>query len=82
MNLSEGIIFLIAGLIIILYNFWNNDAILFIRNLEQISASLNTIYILFLMIGFFFIGAGTAQAAISLTIYKLEKKIFGNNNEY
>jgi len=73
MNLIEGLIFLIIGIILTAYNFFNIEGVLFIHNGSQISASFNPIFIVLLMVGFFFIGAGTAQAAVTLTICKLEK---------
>ncbi|NHJ83926.1 MAG: hypothetical protein FK734_00605 [Asgard group archaeon] len=78
MNLIEGLTFLTIGLIIIAYNFLNNESINFFHNGYQINASLNPIFVVLLIIGFFFIGAGIAQAAVSSTIYKLEEKIAGN----
>lgn len=73
MNLIEGLTFLIIGIILTGYNFFNIQGVLFNHNELQISASLNPIFIVLLIVGFFFIGAGTAQAAVTLTIYKLEK---------
>ena len=73
MNLIEGLTFLISGIITTAYNFFNIQGILFIHDGTQISASLNPIFIVLLIVGFFFIGAGTAQAAVTLTICKLEK---------
>jgi hypothetical protein len=72
-NLLEGIIFLILGVLIIVFNYWKIEAIDFISINGQISASLNPIFSVLLIVGFFFVGVGTAQSAITLTIFKLEK---------
>jgi hypothetical protein len=72
-NLIEGTTFLIVGVVIIVYNYWKIKAIDFISINSQISASLNPTFSVLLIVGFFFVGVGTAQSAITLTIYKLEK---------
>ncbi len=73
-NLIEGITFLILGIIILGYNYWFTEAII-IQNISgQISASLNPTFSVLLIVGFFFVGVGTAQSAVTITIYKLEKK--------
>lgn len=72
-NLIEGITFLILGIIILGYNYWSTEAIN-IQNIGgQISASLNPTFSVLLIVGFFFVGVGTAQSAVTITIYKLEK---------
>jgi hypothetical protein len=73
MNLIEGTVFLIMGLIIIAYNFWNIQAVDLIYKGDIISASLNPTFALLLIVGFFFVGVGTAQSAVTFTIHKLEK---------
>ena len=78
-NLIEGTTFLILGVLIIVYNFWYIEAIDFFNTNGQISASLNPTFSILLIIGFFFIGVGTAQSAVTITIYKLEKKLASNN---
>ena len=39
----------------------------------QISASLNPTFSVLLILGFFLVGVGTAQSAVTITIHKLEK---------
>jgi hypothetical protein len=74
-NLIEGTSFLILGILLLVYNYWNIEAIYFENIDGQIIASLNSTFIVLLIIGFFFVGVGTAQAAITITIHKLEKKL-------
>ena len=80
-NLIEGVSFLLIGVIIIIFTFQIIEPIDFLESGNLISASLNPTFILLFMAGFFFVGAGIAQAAISSTIYKLEKKVSSVNNE-
>jgi hypothetical protein len=81
-NLIEGIIFLLLGLIVTAYNFLINEPIDFFLNANKIDAGLNPTFAIMLAVGFFFIGSGTAQAAVSITIYKLEKsKVFQDNQK-
>ena len=80
-NLIEGVSFLLIGVIIIIFTFQIIEPIDFLESGNLISASLNSTFILLFMAGFFFVGAGIAQAAISSTIYKLEKKLSSVNNE-
>ena len=79
-NLIEGTTFLILGVLIIVYNYWKVEAIDFISINGQISASLNPIFSVLLIVGFFFVGVGTAQSAVTLTIYRLEN-INGNEKK-
>jgi hypothetical protein len=80
MNLIEGSTFLALGIILLVYNYWNIEAIDFISNSGQISASLNPTFSVLFIIGFFFVGVGTAQSAVTFTIYKLEKKLVANKD--
>lgn len=75
MNLIEGTTFLVLGVLLIVYNYWNVEAIDFIIISGQISASLNATFSVLQIVGFFFVGVGTAQSAVTFTIYKLEKKL-------
>ena len=50
MNLIEGTTFLILGLIITIYNFWNIQAIDLIYKGDSISASLNPTFALLLIV--------------------------------
>lgn len=72
-NLIEGTTFLIMGILLLVYNYWNIAAIDFDNIGGQISASLNPTFSVLLIVGFFFVGVGTAQSAVTITIYKLEK---------
>ena len=80
-NLIEGVSFLFIGVIVIIFTFQIIEPIDFLESGNLISASLNSTFILLFMAGFFFVGAGIAQAAISSTIYKLEKKLSSVNNK-
>jgi hypothetical protein len=71
-NLIEGTIFLVVGLIIIAINFLTIEAIDFLNNGNQITASLNPTFFVLLIAGFFLLGVGTAQSAVTITIRKLE----------
>jgi len=72
-NLIEGAIFLVVGLVIIAINFLNIEAIDFLNNGNQITASLNPIFVVLLISGFFLLGVGTAQSAVTITIRKFER---------
>jgi hypothetical protein len=72
-NLIEGITFLLIGTLIIIYNFHFIKPIDIFYNGNQ-QSTLNPTFVLLFMAGFFFIGAGIAQAAITTTIHNLEKK--------
>jgi hypothetical protein len=74
-NLIEGASFLAIGLIIIMYDFQIVNPIDFTHNGQGFSASLNPLFVLLFIIGFLFTGAGIAQAAVTYTIYKLEKRL-------
>jgi hypothetical protein len=76
MNLIEGASFQVIGFILIVYNFQIVEPVVFIQKGYQYSASLNPNFVVLFMAGFFFVGAGIAQAAITSTIYNLEKKLF------
>lgn len=71
-NLIEGTIFLVVGLIIIAINFLTIEAIDFLNTGNQITASLNPTFFVLLIAGFFLLGVGTAQSAVTITIRKLE----------
>ena len=72
-NLIEGSIFLVVGLFIIIINSLNVEAIDFLNNGNQITASLNPTFVVLLITGFFLLGVGTAQSAVTITIRKFEK---------
>jgi chromate transport protein ChrA len=72
-NLIEGAIFLTVGLVIIIINSLTIEAIDFLNNGNQITASLNPIFIVLLISGFFLLGVGTAQSAVTITIRKFER---------
>ena len=72
-NLIEGTIFLVVGLVIIAINFLNIEAIDFANNGNQITASLNPTFVVLLISGFFLMGVGTAQSAVTITIRKFER---------
>lgn len=73
MNLIEGMIFFIVGLsIIIITNSLNIEAIDVLFNENQINASFNPTFLVLLITGFFLLGVGTAQSAVSITIRKYE----------
>ena len=72
-NLIEGSIFLVVGLVIIAINFLNIEAIDFLINENQITASLNPTFVVLLISGVFLLGVGTAQSAVTITIRKLER---------
>ncbi len=74
-NLIEGMTFLILGVFLLIYNYWSTEAIDITYTSGQISASLNPTFSILLILGFFFVGVGTAQSAVTLTIFKLEKKL-------
>ena len=80
MNLIEGTTFLVVGTALSVFNFLNHNAIVFINDSNQISATLNPTFSVLLIVGFFFIGVGVTQAAVTLTIYKLEKKLISQKN--
>ena len=71
-NLIEGTIFLVVGLVIIIINLLTIEAIDFLNNGNQITASLNPTFFVLLIAGFFLLGVGTAQSAVTITIRKLE----------
>ena len=75
MNLIEGLTFLLTGLLLVGYNFYEVEPLNFDQKGLLISTNLNPIYVFLFIAGFFLVGAGTAQAAISITIYKLENKL-------
>ena len=75
MNLIEGLTFLIIGLIVAGYNFYEIEPLNFDQNGLLISTYLNPTFVFLFMAGFFFMGAGAAQAAVTFTIYKLEKDL-------
>ena len=72
-NLIEGAIFLAVGLVIIIINSLTIEAIDFLNNGNQITASLNPIFVVLLISGFFLLGVGTAQSAVTITIRKFER---------
>ena len=72
-NLIEGAIFLVVGLVIIIINSLTIEAIDFLNNGNQITASLNPIFVVLLISGFFLLGVGTAQSAVTITIRKFER---------
>ena len=72
-NLIEGAIFLAVGLVIIIINSLTIEAIDFLNNGNQITASLNPIFVILLISGFFLLGVGTAQSAVTITIRKFER---------
>ena len=72
-NLIEGTIFLVVGLVIIILNFFNVEAIDFLNNGNKITASLNPTFVVLLISGFFLLGIGTAQSAVTITIRKFER---------
>ena len=72
-NLIEGAIFLTVGLVIIIINSLTIEAIDFLNNGNQITASLNPIFVVLLISGFFLLGVGTAQSAVTITIRKFER---------
>jgi chromate transport protein ChrA len=72
-NLIEGAIFLVVGLAIIIINSLTIEAIDFLNNGNQITASLNPIFVVLLISGFFLLGVGTAQSAVTITIRKFER---------
>ena len=80
-NLIEGVSFLFIGVIIIIFTFQIIEPIDFLESGNLISASLNSTFVFLFMAGFFFVGAGIAQAAISSTIHKLEKKLSSISND-
>lgn len=73
-NLIEGVIFFVVGLSITLVNFLNIEAIDFLNDGNQISASLNPTFVVLLITGVFLLGVGTAQSAVTITIRKFERK--------
>ena len=75
MNLIEGITFLVIGLILLIFNFFAIDPIEIVQKGNQIRPSLNATFVVLIMGGSFFVGAGVAQAAITSTIYKVENDI-------
>ncbi|MEJ2242410.1 MAG: hypothetical protein P8Y18_09755 [Candidatus Bathyarchaeota archaeon] len=77
-NLIEGTTFLILGILLLVYNYWNIEAIDFENIGGKISASLNPTFSILLIIGFFFVGVGTAQSAVTITIYKLDRNSINN----
>jgi len=72
-NLIEGAIFLVVGLVIIIINSLTIEAIDFLNDGNQITASLNPIFVVLLISGFFLLGVGTAQSAVTITIRKFER---------
>jgi len=72
-NLIEGLIFFVVGLSIIIINSLNIEAVDFLFNENQIYASLNPTFVVLLITGFFLLGVGTAQSAVTITIRKLER---------
>jgi hypothetical protein len=73
MNLIEGMTFFVAGLSIILTNSLYVQAIDFFNRGTQIAASLNPTFFVLLITGFFLLGVGTAQSAVTITIRKFER---------
>jgi hypothetical protein len=71
-NLIEGIIFLVIGLCSIILDFLFIAPIDFDNNGIQVTASLNPIFAVLLIVGFFILGVGAAQSAVTFTIHKLE----------
>ena len=81
MNLIEGIVFLFIGISVIVFTFFVSEPVEILQNGNQISASLNATFVVLIMAGSFFIGAGVAQSAITSTIYKVEKEMADNTHE-
>ena len=72
-NLIEGMVFLSIGLSIVITDFFLIIPIDFLNNGTEVVASLNPTFAVLLILGFFILGVGAAQSAVTFTIYKLEK---------
>ena len=78
-NLIEGIFFLVIGLILIILDFFFIVPIDFLNNGTEVVASLNPTFAVLSILGFFILGVGAAQSAVTFTIHKLEKIKKQNN---
>lgn len=72
-NLIEGMVFLVIGLSLVILDFFFIIPIDFLNNGTQVIASLNPTFSVLLIVGFFILGVGSAQSAVTFTIHKLEK---------